>query len=98
PLVAAIERAVGRKLDRRRLEGFDYKAHPDGRLEIPINERIAAIRTRKAEDRARAKAKGLAQRKAGRGSAKPNHSADAPARPGRPRRHRSKNARTGRAA
>ena len=100
PLVAAIERAVGRRLDRRRLEGFDYKAQPEGRLEIPIGERIAAIRTRKAEDRARARAKaGLrAQREANRGSAKPRHGADASARPGQSRRRRSKNARTRRAA
>jgi ATP-dependent RNA helicase RhlE len=100
PLVAAIERAVGRRLDRRRLEGFDYKAQPEGRLEIPIGERIAAIRTRKAEDRARARAKAgpRAQREANRGSAKPRHGADASARPGRSRRRRSKSARTTRAA
>ena len=100
PLVAAIERAVGRRLDRRQLEGFDYKAQPEGRLEIPIGERIAAIRTRKSEERARARTKAghLAQRKAGRGIPKPNRSADAPARPGRPRGRRSKSARTGRAA
>ena len=55
--LAAIERAVGRRLERRRLEGFDYDAQPSGRLEIPIAERIAAIRARKAEERARARAK-----------------------------------------
>ncbi len=99
PLVAAIERAVGRKLDRRHIEGFDYKAQPDGRFEVPINERIAAIRARKAEDRARARAKAgpRAQREANRGPAKPRHS-DAHSRPGRSRRHRSKSARTTRAA
>ena len=100
PLVAAIERAVGRKLDRRHIEGFDYKAQPDGRFEVPINERIAAIRARKTEDRARARAKAgpRAQRQANRGPAKPRNRADAPGRPGRSRRHRSKSARTTRAA
>ncbi len=74
--------------------------HVDSRIPIAIGERIAAIRTRKAEDRARARAKaGLrAQREANRRSAKPRHSADAPARPGRSRRRRSKSARTTRAA
>ena len=31
--IAAIERAVGRKLDRRRIAGFDYGAQAEGRLE-----------------------------------------------------------------
>ena len=53
----AIERAVGRRLPRVTVPDFDYRAKPDGRLEIPIGERIAAIRAKKAEDRARAKAK-----------------------------------------
>ena len=55
--LAAIERAVGRTIPRRRLAGFDYDAQPAGRFEIPVGERIAAIRARKAEDRARARAK-----------------------------------------
>ena len=58
----AIERAVGKKLPRRQLEGFDNNAAPSERLEIPIAERIATIRARKAEDRARSRAK--AERKA----------------------------------
>ena len=53
----SIERAVGRRLERNRLEGFDYSAQPTERFEIPIGERIAAIRARKAEERARARAK-----------------------------------------
>lgn len=53
----AIEKAIGRKLPRRTLPGFDYAHKPAERLEIPIAERIAAIRARKAEERARAKAK-----------------------------------------
>jgi ATP-dependent RNA helicase RhlE len=86
--IAAIERAVGRKLERRWLDGFDYKAQPKGRFEIPIGERIAAIRARKAEERARSRAKAelRAQRQADRGPAQPGHRAEAPARPNRSRR------------
>ena len=61
--VTRIERAVGAKLPRVRLESFAYEATPDGPLEVPIKERIAAIRAKKAEDRGRAAAK--AARKAG---------------------------------
>jgi ATP-dependent RNA helicase RhlE len=61
----AIERAVGKRLPQRTLAGFDYSAPPSERLEIPLGERIAAIRARKAEERARAREK--AARKAQRG-------------------------------
>ena len=37
------------------MPGFDYSANPGVKLEVPIAERIAKIRTRKAEERARAK-------------------------------------------
>jgi len=60
----AIERAVGSRLPRRVVEGFDYEAQPAERFEIPLQERIAAIRARRAEERARAKAK--AEKKAQR--------------------------------
>ncbi len=63
----AIERAVGAKLPRIILPGFDYQRKPEARFEIPIAERIAAIRARKAEERARAKAK--AERRAQNGAA-----------------------------
>jgi ATP-dependent RNA helicase RhlE len=53
----AIERAVGQRLPRLTVPGFDYQAQPEERFEIPIEERIAAIRARKAEERARARAK-----------------------------------------
>ena len=52
-----IERAVGKRLPRVILPDFDYRAKPEGQLEIPIAERIAAIRAKKAEDRARSAAK-----------------------------------------
>jgi ATP-dependent RNA helicase RhlE len=57
----AIERALGRRLTHRSLPGFDYSAVPAERFEIPLTERIATIRARKAEERARAREK--AQRK-----------------------------------
>jgi len=57
PDLRAIERALGRRLPRITLPGFDYTAAPAERLEVPIAERIAAIRARKADERARAKAK-----------------------------------------
>ena len=60
----AIERAVGKRLPRRKVEGFGDDAPHGGQLEIPIAERIAAIRARKAEERKRSRAK--AQRKARR--------------------------------
>ena len=53
----AIERALGRRLPRITVPGFDYSAAPIERLEIPLAERIAAIRARKAGDRERAKAR-----------------------------------------
>jgi len=51
----AIERAVGQRLPRVTVPDFDYRAKVEEKLEVPIAERIAAIRTRKAEERARAK-------------------------------------------
>ncbi|MEA2491572.1 MAG: ATP-dependent helicase RhlE [Acidobacteriota bacterium] len=74
----AIEKAIGKRLPRVTLPDFDYKQRPTGRLEIPIQERIAAIRARKADDRARSKAK--ADRKAAAaGGAAPAGRSAAPA-------------------
>ncbi|HSJ23478.1 MAG TPA: DEAD/DEAH box helicase [Longimicrobiales bacterium] len=64
-MIRAIERAVGRSIQRRTISGFDYKAPPaDEKLEVPIAERIAQIRARKAEERQRAKAKAAARESA----------------------------------
>jgi ATP-dependent RNA helicase RhlE len=52
-----IERAIKRKLPRVIVEGFDYSARPQQRLEVPLADRIAAIRKKKAEDRERGKAR-----------------------------------------
>ena len=62
----AIERAIGRTLPRVTLPDFDYKAKPHVRLEIPMAQRIAAIRAQKAEERARAKANAAAALRAAR--------------------------------
>jgi len=65
----AIERAIGKRLPRVTVPDFDYAHRPAEKLEIPIHERIAAIRARKAEERARAKAR--AERKAALAAAPP---------------------------
>src|SRR5687767_4086793 len=65
----AIERAIGKRLPRVTVPEFDYKQKPAQQLEIPIRDRIAAIRARKAEDRARAAAK--ASRRASAGATSP---------------------------
>ena len=52
-----IERVVGKRLPRITVPDFDYTAKPAARFEVPLAERIAAIRAKKAEDRARSKAK-----------------------------------------
>ena len=50
-----IEKAIGTKIPRVTLPGFDYRARESERFEVPLGERIAAIRARKAEERARAR-------------------------------------------
>ena len=50
----AIERAIGKRLPRVTVPDFDYTARPGKKLEIPLAQRIAAIRARKRGDRARA--------------------------------------------
>jgi len=44
PLVRAIERTISARIERVKLEGFDYARKPAGKLEVPLAERIAAIR------------------------------------------------------
>jgi ATP-dependent RNA helicase RhlE len=51
----AIERAVAKHLPIRTLSGFNYQVKAAENLEIPLEERIAAIRARKTEKRAREK-------------------------------------------
>jgi ATP-dependent RNA helicase RhlE len=70
-----IERAIGKSLPRVTLPDFDYKSQ-GVRLEVPHAQRIAEIRARKADERARARAK--LERKGGQ----PGASQAAGARPG----------------
>ncbi len=55
--VRAIERAIGKALPRVTLPDFDYAAQTTARLEIPIAQRLAAIRAQRATARTRAKEK-----------------------------------------
>ena len=75
-----IEKAIGRRLPRVTVPDFDYTAPPDGKLEVPLAQRIAEIRARKREERQRAEAnaarRGAAVRNKGR--------APQPARSGEP--------------
>jgi ATP-dependent RNA helicase RhlE len=57
-----IERAIGKRLPRVIVPDFDYAARAGAKLEIPIADRIVAIRAKKAEDRARAEAKARRRR------------------------------------
>jgi len=77
----AIERAVGKRLPRVMVPDFDYHAKPAMRLEIPLAERIAAIRAKKAEDRARAAAK--AERRAAQEAARNSRGGERAPRNGR---------------
>ncbi len=68
--LSQIERAISKRLPRVVVAGFDYATKPAQRFEVPIAERIAEIRARKAEERKRAKEK--AERRAGpQGGARP---------------------------
>jgi ATP-dependent RNA helicase RhlE len=69
PDIRGIERAINKRLPRVTLEGFDYKARPQQRFEVPLAERIAEIRKKKAEDRARSAAKAARRGGGGGGSA-----------------------------
>ena len=81
----AIERAIGKRLPRVTLPDFDYAARPQGRFEVPLKERIAAIRARKSEERARAAEKArrraAAEQQRPAGGARQARAADGRGRP-----------------
>ena len=52
-----IEKALGKRLPRLTLDGFDYNAKAPEKLEIPIAERIAAIRAHRSKERSNAERK-----------------------------------------
>ena len=74
--LAAIERAIQKRLPRITVPGFDYSAAPAERFEVPIAERIAAIRARKAQERQRAKEK--AERRLAHADSERRRAADKP--------------------
>jgi len=78
----AIEKAIGKRLPRVSLPDFDYTSRPTERFEVPIGERIAEIRKRKAEERARAKEK--LERKSQRESEEATRRQTKAERPARP--------------
>src|SRR5687767_8583283 len=53
--VREIERAINKRLPRVTVPDFDYTARAEQRLEMPHAQRIAEIRSRKADERQRAK-------------------------------------------
>jgi ATP-dependent RNA helicase RhlE len=82
---------VGKRLPRVTVPDFDYSARPTQKLEVPRGERIAAIRAKKAEDRARAAAKAERRSSGGAGqSGSRSGQASKPARPAVPGTNRPK--------
>jgi ATP-dependent RNA helicase RhlE len=75
-----IERAISRRLPRVTVPDFDYSAKTQAKLEVPLAERIAEIRARKRDERARA-AVNAARRSANQRGQAP---AAAPTQPSRP--------------
>jgi ATP-dependent RNA helicase RhlE len=88
--LAAIERVVGKRLPRVIVPGFDYNRKPEGRLEIPLQERLAAHRAQR-----RGRQGGAAHHGAGHGGGSGHGSGGGQHRPagsshrpsGPPRRH-----------
>ena len=74
-----IERAIKKALPRVTVPDFDYSAKPQTKLEVPLAERIAEIRKKKSEDRARAAAKAERRSAAQSGGARPAAPAKKPA-------------------
>jgi ATP-dependent RNA helicase RhlE len=86
PLMRDIERAVGKRLPRVTVPDFDYSARPAGKLEIPLAQRIAEIRARKREERARQAVNAARRANAQRtGSQRPAGPASPSSRPAAPR-------------
>jgi ATP-dependent RNA helicase RhlE len=52
-----IERVLGKRLPRVTLPDFDYAGRPAQKLEVPLADRIAAIRNRRQDERSRGQGK-----------------------------------------
>ncbi|PYR28544.1 MAG: RNA helicase [Acidobacteria bacterium] len=83
----AIERAIGNRLPRVTVPEFDYAARQEARLEVPLAQRIAEIRARKAQERSRAKEKASRRAAAERQTSPPAAHAHGPAAGRRARPH-----------
>lgn len=79
----SIERAIGKRLPRITVPDFDYSARPAQKLEIPLAERLKAMREQKAAQRRRHEQRG-GQRRGGPDRHRP---AAGPGSSGRRRRH-----------
>jgi ATP-dependent RNA helicase RhlE len=86
----AIERAIGKRLPRVTVPDFDYTARPAQKLEVPLAQRIAEIRARKREERARAEMN-AARRAAG--ARRPGGTPQEPRPSGQAHRHRPEGSR-----
>ena len=80
----AIERAIGKRLPQVVVPDFDYTARPHARLEVPLRDRIAEIRARKRDERARAQTNAARRAAAVRSPGQPHR----PAQPARDDEHR----------
>jgi ATP-dependent RNA helicase RhlE len=69
---------VGTRIERVKLPHFDYTARATERLEVPMAQRIAEIRARKTDERARARVN--AERRGTAVTVPSGRSASAPAR------------------
>ncbi|HSA57335.1 MAG TPA: DEAD/DEAH box helicase [Gemmatimonadaceae bacterium] len=85
----AIERAIGRPLLRVTVPDFDYSGKPPGRLEIPLSERLAKMRTERAEARARTLAKEAKRATSGTKPVTPHAPSAIPTPPAPPARQRA---------
>lgn len=56
-LIQAIERKVGKPIERRRLDDFNYSNGTEEPLELPLQERLARVRAERAEARRRSEAR-----------------------------------------
>jgi ATP-dependent RNA helicase RhlE len=94
-----IEKAIGKRLPRVTVPDFDYTARHEARLEIPLADRIAAIRARKTEERALGRARADRRRSAEAGRSRSPHGpapgGGAPGSPARPRPRRPWDSRRG---
>ena len=84
--IRAIERVLGRALPRVTLPDFNYQAKAQAQLEVPHAQRIAEIRARRTQERARSQAKRGgsghgAARPAGRPSSPGGHAGGRPSGP-----------------